>query len=235
MNLTPLIVSFGSADPRLHDTVWATKIVSLARTARVALMLLGDGSATEFDPITIATSLVPIAGRLAFVPTVDANLGNLTSVGRSILNLSRDALGNIGWQPSSLVQPHTAQGLTESLHFVDVTRRLWTDRERPLLVQSDADPLWSRTAPDILVIDRDSPLPAPGPKVLLRIFTAMAGLDEIEKLYNGGIIDGIHLAAPDIEEGLQALTYTMLPAMVARGLVMTEEADGPLRTRLGIE
>jgi alkanesulfonate monooxygenase SsuD/methylene tetrahydromethanopterin reductase-like flavin-dependent oxidoreductase (luciferase family) len=68
----------------------------------------------------------------------------------------------------------------------------------------------------------------------VRTFTAMAGLDQIEALYLEGVIDGIHLTPPDMEEGLKAFAETMLPALIARGLVLAGEPAGTLRARLGI-
>lgn len=234
MTRAPLIVSVGIADARLNDPAWAAKIVALASTARVALLLLGDGGAAGFDSIAIGKSMAPGAGGIAFVPTVDTGFDNPLTVAPSLVELDRLASGNAGWQPTTLVQPHTAQSLADGVDFVAATHALWAEHERPMLVQSDADPLWSRISPDIVVIDRDSPAPKAGPKVLLRTFTAMAGLDQIEALYLEGVIDGIHLTPPDMEEGLKAFAETMLPALIARGLVLAAEPEGSLRARLGI-
>ena len=104
----------------------------------------------------------------------------------------------------------------------------------PVLVQTDADPLWDQVAPDIVIIDMDSPKPPPGPKCLLRTFTALAGLDQIEALYRDGIIDGIHLTPPKPRTGLQEFADTMLPALVERGLLPPQRRTGTLRARLGL-
>lgn len=104
----------------------------------------------------------------------------------------------------------------------------------PVLVQTDADPLWSHVAADIVIIDMDSPAPPPGPKCLLRTYTALAGLDQIEALYRDGVIDGIHLTPPNPRRGLQEFAETMLPALVERGLLPATRRTGTLRERLGL-
>lgn len=104
----------------------------------------------------------------------------------------------------------------------------------PVLVQTDADPLWSQVAADVVIIDMDSPKPPPGPKCLLRTYTALAGLDQIEALYHDGIIDGIHLTPPFPRRGLQEFADTMLPALIERGLLPQARSTGTLRERLGL-
>lgn len=104
----------------------------------------------------------------------------------------------------------------------------------PVLVQTDADPMWSHVTPDVIIIDMDSPKPPPGPKCLLRTFTALAGLDQIEALYREGVIDGIHLSPPMPRTGLQEFADAMLPALIARGLLPPERRTGTLRERLGL-
>lgn len=229
-----MILSLGIADARLADPAWAARIVALARSARIALLLLGDGRATGFDALALAASLAPIAGGMALVPTIDTGGEPPVIAAPALIALDRRTSGNIGWQPSTLVQSHTAESLVQGMDFVAATRASWTGGELPVLIQTDADPLWSQVAPDIVIIDRDSPAPPPGPKCLLRTFTAMAGLDQIEVLYANGIIDGVHLTPPDMEEGLQAFADSMLPALIARGIVLATEPAGSLRSRLGI-
>lgn len=104
----------------------------------------------------------------------------------------------------------------------------------PVLVQTDADPLWSQVAADVVIIDMDSPKPPPGPKCLLRTYTALAGLDQITQLYHDGIIDGIHLTPPHPRMGLQEFADTMLPALIERGLLPPARRTGTLRERLGL-
>lgn len=104
----------------------------------------------------------------------------------------------------------------------------------PVLVQTDADPAWDHVSPDVVIIDMDSPKPPPGPKCLLRTYTALAGLDQIEALYRDRVIDGIHLTPPFPRRGLQEFADTMLPALVERGLLPPQRREGTLRERLGL-
>ncbi len=264
MTRAPLILSAGIGDPRLTDHVWAQEMIALTDRARIALLLLGDGQAAPFDALAIAAWLVPYAGAVGLVPTIDTSgdtAGDTAGVhpddvARGLAALDRATNGCSGWQPSTLMQPAVADSVPLGIDFVAATRSHWDEwcaagerapgdpplplpplpplQGHPILVQTDADPLWSHVAADIVVIDMDSPKPPPGQKCLLRTYTALAGLDQIEALYHEGIIDGIHLTPPYPRRGLQEFTDTMLPALVERGLLPEARRTGTLRQRLGL-
>lgn len=253
MNRAPLILSAGIGDARLTDHVWAEEMIGLTERARIGLLLLGDGHAAPFDALSIATWLAPRAGAVGLVPTIDTARALPDDVARGLAALDRATNGCAGWQPSTLMPPTVAESVPRGIDFVAATRDRWNEwcaaddrapgdppfppaplQGHPVLVQTDADPLWSHVAADIVVIDMDSPKPPPGQKCLLRTYTALAGLDQIEALYHDGIIDGIHLTPPYPRRGLQEFADTMLPALVERGLLPEARRTGTLRQRLGL-
>ncbi len=254
MNRAPLILSAGIGDARLSDPVWAEELITLADKARIGLLLLGDGHAAPFDPMVVANWLVPRRGGVGLVPTIDIGRDLPIHVAQALSELEVLTEGGSGWQPSTLVESSIGDSVPRGVDFVAATRSLWgsasddalisephRDREEgrpprghPVLVQTDADPLWSQVAADVVIIDMDSPKPPPGPKCLLRTYTALAGLDQIDQLYRDGIIDGIHLTPPYPRKGLQEFADTMLPALIERGLLPAARPTGTLRERLGL-
>ncbi|MCP8890741.1 LLM class flavin-dependent oxidoreductase [Sphingomonas faeni] len=281
MTRAPLILSAGIGDARLSDPVWAKEMVALADQARIDLLLLGDGHASPFDPLVVASWLAPHAGSVGLVPTIDTGRDLPFHVARALSALDFLTGGCSGWQPSTLVQPSIGDSVPRGVDFVGATRSLWDSWDadalvidpttgvyldsgkvrrndyrgdyfrvlgplnaarppqgHPVLVQTDADPLWSQVAADVVIIDMDSPKPPPGPKCLLRTYTALAGLDQITQLYRDGIIDGIHLTPPYPRKGLQEFADTMLPALIERGLLPATRPEiqraGTLRERLGL-
>jgi len=105
----------------------------------------------------------------------------------------------------------------------------------PVLVQSDADPLWRRAAADVLLTDRDSVREAGGP---LRAGTIHSGswstavIDEIEGRFRAGHFEGIHITMDDPVTDLGHFTAAALPELRRRGLLSVAARSATLRSRL---
>jgi alkanesulfonate monooxygenase SsuD/methylene tetrahydromethanopterin reductase-like flavin-dependent oxidoreductase (luciferase family) len=117
----------------------------------------------------------------------------------------------------------------------------------PVLVQSDADPLWRLTAAtaDVLLTRagdaetlagrRAEVALAGGRARLLATLTLEVAppLDELMSWLDAGLIDGVHLSPAD-RAGLEAATQRFLPDLRRRGLIPSQGGGSSLRSRLGL-
>jgi alkanesulfonate monooxygenase SsuD/methylene tetrahydromethanopterin reductase-like flavin-dependent oxidoreductase (luciferase family) len=107
----------------------------------------------------------------------------------------------------------------------------------PVLVQSDVDPLARSLAADVLIVDAGSGAAAGGALRSVRFPRAQwttRGIDELERSFRAGAIEGIHLVLGEAQQDLQRFSQDVLPELTGRALLSGADRGTTLRARLGL-